>query len=86
MKKNIFKDSLGNIHFGINAPEGFLAGTKDDVDKALNNLGEKKLWRCHVCSDLSINIEPPKECPTCKVENAYTEIDLSEFKKLLELL
>jgi len=86
MKKSIFKDNLGNIHFGINAPEGFQAGAREDVDAALNNLNGKKLWRCHVCSDLSINIEPPKECPTCKVENAYIEIDLNEFKKLLELL
>lgn len=86
MKKSIFKDGLGNIHFGINAPEGFQAGTREDVDEALKNLNEKKLWRCHVCNDLSINIEPPKECPTCKVDNAYAEIDLNEFKNLLELL
>ena len=86
MKKNIFKDSLGNIHFGISAPEGFQAGTPEDIAVILNNIGARKLWRCTVCNDLSINITPPKECPTCHVKDAYVEIELSEFKKLLELL
>ena len=86
MKKNIFKDQSGNIHFGISAPAGFQAGTPEDVAGILNNLGGRKFWRCSVCNDLSINIEPPLDCPTCHAKNAYIEIELSEFKKLLELL
>lgn len=86
MKKSIFKNKNGNIHFGIMAPEGFEAGHMEDIAAALKNLGEKKLWRCNVCNDLSIGSEPPKECPTCHMDNAYTEIDLSEFNKLLEIL
>jgi rubrerythrin len=86
MKKNIFKDDSGNIHFGFNAPKGFQEGTREDAYKVLGNLGEKKLWRCNVCNDLQISIEPLRECPTCFVENAYVEIELDEFKKLLEIL
>jgi len=86
MKKHIFKDQSGNIHFGINAPEGFQAGTPEDVTVILNNLGGRKFWRCAVCNDLSLNIKPPRECPTCQAENAYIEIERGEFKKLLELL
>jgi len=86
MKKNIFKDSLGNVHFGLNAPAEFQTGTKEDVIIALNNLGDKKLWRCTVCNDLSIGSKPPKECPTCRVVNVYIEIEVSEFNKLFELL
>jgi len=86
MGKIIFKDNLGNIHFGVNAPEGFQEGTKEDAYKVLDNLVSKKLWRCNVCNDLQISIEPPKECSTCFVKNAYIEIESSEFKKLLEIL
>jgi len=86
MAKNIFKDNEGNIHFGVNAPIGFDAGTKQDVDKALETLGSKKLWRCNICNDLQINLEPSEECPTCKTLNAYVETDLNEFKKLIEIL
>jgi rubrerythrin len=57
-----------------------------DVEEVLNNLGAKKFWRCNVCNDLSINVVPPQECPTCQAKNAYIEIKLSEFKKILELL
>ena len=86
MKKNIFKDNLGNIHFGNVAPQGFTVGTRSDIENIFNNLEDRKLWRCTVCNDLSINIIPPKECPTCHVKDAYIEIELSEFKKLLEIL
>lgn len=86
MKKSLFKDNFGNIHFGISAPEGFLVGTKEDVELVLSNLGERKFWRCNVCNDLSICLEPIKECPTCHAKNAYVEIEPGEFKKILEIL
>ncbi len=86
MKKKIFKDSLGDIHFGVNAPLGFKEGKKEDMANALENLGEKKLWRCNVCNDLQISAEPLKECPTCYAKNAYIEIEPDEFKKLTEIL
>jgi len=86
MKKSIFKDNLGNIHFGINFSDGFQPGTREDVEAVLNNLSGKKLWRCNVCNDLHISFEPLLECPTCHAKNAYVEIELDEFKKILELL
>ena len=86
MKKTIFKDQNGDIHFGVKAPEGFLTGTPEDVDAAISNLGGRKFWRCNVCNDLSISLEPPRECPTCQASNAYVEIELNEFQKLLALL
>lgn len=86
MKKKIFKDQNGNIHFGLGAPVGFQDGTPEDVAEVFNNLGNRKFWRCNVCNDLSINLEPPRECPTCQAKNAYIEIELDEFKKLLVLL
>jgi rubrerythrin len=86
MKKKIFKDNKENIHFGINAPLGFQEGKKEDVTEALKKLGDKKIWRCNVCNDLQISIEPLAECPTCFAKNAYVEITLSEFKKLMEIL
>ena len=86
MKKKIFKDNLGNIHFGINAPDFFQEGTREDIKNALDNLGDKRLWRCHVCNDLSISINPIKECPTCHALDAYIEIDADEFNNLFEIL
>lgn len=86
MGKSIFKDNSGNIHFGVNAPKGFQEGTREDADKVLENLGEKKLWRCNVCNDLQISVEPLRDCPSCSAKNAYIEIELDEFKKLLEIL
>jgi len=86
MKKGIYKDNLGNIHFGINAPEGFAAGDRADLEKALSNLEGRKLWRCTVCNDLSVSIIPPSECPTCHIKDAYIEIEIDEFKKLIEIL
>ena len=86
MKKAIFKDNAGNIHFGINSQEGFEKGEKEDIEKALKSIGKRKIWRCTVCNDLHIGSEPPKECPTCHVKNAYIEIDSAEFSKLLEIL
>jgi rubrerythrin len=86
MKKKVFKDDKGNIHFGINAPLGFQEGKKEDVNKALGDLENKKMWRCNVCNDLQISIEPLEECPTCFAKDAYVEIDLNEFKNLIETL
>lgn len=86
MKKKIFKDDFGNIHFGFNAPSGYQEGKKEDVVKALENLGERKLWRCNVCNNLRINREPLEECPTCFAQNAYLQIELKEFNQLIEIL
>ena len=86
MKKNVFKDNEGNIHFGVNAPDGFFAALKDDVNKVLENLGNKKLWRCNVCNDLQVSIAPLEECPTCDAKNAYVEIESDEFLKLMAIL
>ncbi len=42
----------------------------------------KKFWRCHVCNDIHYGIEPPKVCPTCRVEKAYVAISSEEAKKI----
>jgi rubrerythrin len=86
MKKKIFKDALGNIHFGINAPAGYLEANREEIRMALDNLGERKLWRCNVCNDLRISAEPLLECPTCFALNAYIQIELKEFNQLIEIL
>jgi len=86
MKKSIFKNNSDDIHIGINAAPEFQSGNRKDVGKVLESLGEKKIWRCSVCNDLHIGLKPPVECPTCHVRNAYVEIELGEFKKLLEIL
>jgi len=83
MEKTLFKDKKGNMHFGVNAPEGFAKATKEDVKKSLSNLKGRKLWRCNVCSDLHLNSKPPEECPTCHTIDAYVEINLKEFKSII---
>ena len=86
MGKKIFKDNLGNIHFGNSAPEGFKEGQKEDMTEALKDLGERKLWRCNVCNDLRIAESPFETCPTCFTKNAYIRIDFKEFNQLIEIL
>lgn len=86
MGKRIFKNGSGEIHFGGSAPEGFTEGTKEDLQKTLKNLGGKKVWRCTVCNDLRIAIEPLEVCPTCYAQNAYVEININEFERLVEIL
>ena len=81
--KKLFKNSLGEIHFGMNADDGFGVAQSEDVEKALKNLGNKKLWRCNVCNDVHIGEIPPKVCPTCYVTDAYVEINEKEFRKML---
>jgi queuine/archaeosine tRNA-ribosyltransferase len=83
MEKKLFKDKAGNVHFGINAPDGFVPCEKADVEKALSKIGKRKLWRCNVCNDLHLNSEPPKVCPTCTTSDAYVEISLQEFKTVI---
>jgi rubrerythrin len=85
MDKRLYKDSKGNIHFGINAPEGFTPCEKADAKKSLANLGKRKLWRCNVCNDLHLNTEFPDPCPTCMTPNSYVEISLNEFKTMIGL-
>ena len=87
MGKTIFKDKNGNIHFGINAPSSdFEKAGREDIENTLSNLGNRKLWRCSVCNDIEISIVPPKQCPTCYEIGAYVEIELNEFRKLVEIL
>jgi len=83
--KKIFKNASGDIHVGNNSPDNFTEATIEDVKKALKNLNGKKLWRCHVCNDLSIISVPPKICPTCFQEEAYVEINEKEFRNFLEI-
>lgn len=83
MAKTLFKKSDGSIHFGRNAPEGFTAATADDVKKNLSKLGKMKLWRCHICGDLHIGVNYPKECPTCGNIDSYAEINEKELRATL---
>lgn len=83
--KKIFKSLEGEIHVGNNAPENFSETNLDDLKEFLKDLGEKKVFRCHVCNDLHIGIKAPETCPTCFVEDAYIEINLNEFKTLMEI-
>jgi len=85
MEKKLFKNKAGNIHFGINAPDGFVPCENADVTKSLAAIGKRKLWRCNVCNDLHLDSEPPKICPTCTVQDAYVEIGLQEFKTVIGL-
>lgn len=86
MKKKIFKSDEGNIHFGINPPLGYKEGKKEDIAKTLANPEGKKFWRCTVCNDLGISLEPLEECPTCYNKDVYIEIDVEEFNKLMDIL
>lgn len=81
--KKITKSEIGEVHFGVESPDGFKSATKKDVEDILKNLGNMKLWRCTVCNDLHIGVGFPKECPTCHVKDAYVEIDLKEFRSVL---
>ncbi|MBI4448368.1 hypothetical protein HY643_05295 [Candidatus Woesearchaeota archaeon] len=86
MDKELFKSGVGEIHFGVNKPtRDFSSATKDDVKKTLANLKNMRLWRCTVCNDLHIGLQPPKECPTCSSIQAYVEINLQEFGRLMGL-
>ncbi len=87
MKKLIFKNKSQEIHIGFNAPENFNLACKKDLDKILFNLVPGQLlWRCTVCNDLHISKNPPKVCPTCFEKDAYIQVSLSEFKKILEVI
>jgi len=45
----------------------------------------KKFFRCNVCSDIHYGIAGPEICPTCKVKNAYVEIDEKEARYVMGL-
>jgi rubrerythrin len=47
---------------------------------------DKKIWRCTVCNDIHIGEFPPKECPTCHVNDVYVEIDEDELKEILKIM
>lgn len=80
MAKKVFRNERGDIHLGVNAPEGFMPARLADVSKILSSLGKRKIWRCTVCDDLHIGVIPPKECPTCYAVDAYIEIEEKELK------
>lgn len=83
--KKIFKNSNKEIHIGLLAPQGFSEGSLEDVKNILDNLGDKKIWRCNVCNDLHIGPIPLKICPTCMQEDVYVQINEKEIKNLLEI-
>ena len=85
MERKLFKNAEGNIHFGINAPEGFAPCEKSDAENALKKLGKKKLWRCNVCNDLHLGNDFPDPCPTCFTANSYVEISKQEFVSVIGL-
>ncbi len=83
--KKLFKNEIGDIHIGMNAPKGFSECKIETVKKALEKLGSRKLWRCHVCNDLAISSSSLSVCPTCFQLDAYVEINEKEFRGLLQL-
>ncbi|HLC64513.1 MAG TPA: hypothetical protein VJI46_00145 [Candidatus Nanoarchaeia archaeon] len=83
MAKTLFKNGKGEIHFGVNAPEGFVSAGKSDAEKSLSKLGKMKLWRCSVCNDMHIGLKPPHECPTCHQIESYVEINEKEFRVVI---
>ena len=85
MDKQLFKNAAGDIHFGLNPPEGFLPCEKKDAVSALKKIGKKKLWRCYVCDDLHFGVNYPDPCPTCITKKSYGEIDLEEFRSVIGL-
>ncbi|MFH1787981.1 MAG: hypothetical protein ABH834_01215 [Candidatus Altiarchaeota archaeon] len=46
---------------------------------------DKKYFRCTVCNDIHYGMSGPLLCPTCRVENAYVEVDLNEARKVMGL-
>ena len=82
--KQFFKSENGEIHFGTLADEGFSQAKIENIESILENLGNKKLWRCAVCNDLHISEIPPKICPTCFAEEAYVEINKKEFLEMIK--
>jgi len=85
MQKSVYRNDDGDIHYGANAPDGFLPCGKNDVAKALKKPGKKKPWRCNVCNDLHLGADYPDPCPTCLTNKSYVEIDIAEFKGVIGL-
>lgn len=73
-----------DIHYGNVMIEGFAPAKKHDAEFALENLNNRKLWRCTVCNDLYIGEIPPRQCPTCSAIEAYVEINEKEFKEMIK--
>ena len=44
----------------------------------------KKYWRCFVCNDIHLGINPPEICPTCMARNAYVEVSLEEAENMMQ--
>ena len=74
--KNFLKEVQWEVETGRNNKSGQNSKKvlKFILPKVLDNLGDKKLWRCNVCNDLQISLNPLQECPTCFTKNAYVEI------------
>ncbi len=85
MEKTLYSNAKGDIHFGINAPEGYAPCAIGDVRKSLAKLGKRKLWRCNVCNDMQLALAPPDPCPTCMTPHSYVEISEQEFRGVLGL-
>ena len=83
--KKLFKNENGDIHFGVLAPAGFVDSTAADVRAALTAQGSRRLWRCLVCNDLHLGMEPPAICPTCTQKDVYMEISETEFSGMIGL-
>ena len=83
--KKLFKSEQEEIHVGINAPEGFIECTLEEVKKILASSKSKVFWRCTVCNDLSLAEAPSRICPTCFQEEVYVQINEKEFKTILEI-
>jgi rubrerythrin len=46
---------------------------------------DKKFFRCTVCNDIHFGAAGPKVCPTCRIHNAYVEVDEKEARYVMEL-
>jgi len=81
--KTFFKKQ-GAFHFGVNPPPVFESAEKPEVESALKNLKDRKLWVCSACSDLHIGLKPPRECPTCNIVGKFKETSEKEFKMIID--
>lgn len=43
----------------------------------------KTYWYCTVCGDIHFGVAPPKQCPTCLVEDVYIQITKEEAMERL---
>ncbi len=48
-------------------------------------MSDKKFFRCNVCNDVHYGFFPPEICSTCKVKDAYVEIEEKEAVSVMGL-